>query len=146
MNARGGCGLIADTRACFSETFGDRSLGGTALISLWTTRSRAAWLRLALACASAGGLSACASGSIETSNAFADPAKYALYDCKQLEGLRTSHAARIDELRRLMAKAATGPAGGAMAELAYRPDMTRAQADLASANSSWERNRCGAAG
>lgn len=33
-----------------------------------------------------------------------------------------------------------------MAELGYRADLTRAQADLASANSSWERNRCSTAG
>lgn len=101
-------------------------------------------LRLAFACAVSGSLSACASGSVETSNAFADPAKYALYDCKQLEGLRASHTARIDELQRLMAKAATGPAGGVMSEIGYRADLTRAQADLASANSSWQRSRCGA--
>lgn len=119
-------------------------MGETNLKSLSTIKARV--LRLAFACAAAGNLAACASGSIETSNAFADPAKYALYDCKQLEGLRTAHTMRIDELRRLMAKAETGPAGGAMAEIAYRPDLTRAQADLASANSSWQRNRCGGTG
>lgn len=112
------------------------------------TTTRAVWLRLAFACVSACGLAACASSgsNIETSNAFADPAKYAQYDCKQLEVQRTAHTTRIDELRRLMAKAETGPGGGVMSEIGYRADLTRAQADLASANSSWQRNRCGGTG
>jgi hypothetical protein len=45
------------------------------------------------------------------STAFADPAKYDLYDCKQLETERKNLATRAAELQGLMAKAETGVAG-----------------------------------
>lgn len=92
------------------------------------------------------GLAACAGGpgrSLDESAVFADPARYSLYDCKQLAASRQSHAARVDELKRLMAKAETGPAGGVMSELAYRSDYLSAQAQLKTVNAAMERNRCG---
>ena len=57
------------------------------------------------------GLSGCAGMSDTISPAFADPAKYDLYDCKQLEPERKSLAARTAELQGLMTKAETGVAG-----------------------------------
>ena len=75
-------------------------------------------------------------------SAFADPAKYDLYECSQLEPERTRLAARAAELQGLMAKAETGVAGPVVAELAYRNDYisTRGQARLA--DEAWRRNKC----
>lgn len=87
-------------------------------------------------------LSGCASAVVDESTFFADPAKYALYDCKQLDTVRASQAKRIEELKGLMAKAETGPAGSVVSEVAYRPDYLSAQGQLKSANAAWERNRC----
>ena len=61
------------------------------------------------------GLSGCAGMSDAISPAFADPAKYDLYDCKQLETERKSLAARTAALQGLMTKAETGVAGPVVA-------------------------------
>src|SRR5438445_11698175 len=66
------------------------------------------------------GLAGCAGMSDSMTSAFADPAKYDLYECKQLEGERKTLASRGAELQGLMAKAETGVAGSLVAELAYR--------------------------
>jgi len=94
-------------------------------------------------------LGGCAGGEIGGTNVslneatfFSDPAKFALYDCKQLASVRTSYAARVEELKGLMNKAETGPGGPVIAELAYRPDYLSAQATLKRANDEWQRNRC----
>ena len=88
------------------------------------------------------GLSGCAGMSDAISPAFADPAKYDLYDCKQLETERKSLAARTAELQGLITKAETGVAGPVVAELAYRNEYisTRGQARLA--DEVWRRNKC----
>jgi hypothetical protein len=91
-------------------------------------------------------LSGCATGAVDESTFFVDPARYAMYDCKQLAPVRKTAAARIEELQGLMTKAETGPAGSVVAEMAYRPDYVSAQATLKSANAAWERNRCESAG
>ena len=100
-------------------------------------RARAAAL-LALALA----LSGCADMSDSMSLAFADPAKYDLYECKQLEPERKRLAERTAELQGLMAKAETGAGGAVVAELAYRNEYiaTRGQAKLA--EQAWQKNRC----
>jgi hypothetical protein len=97
------------------------------------------------ACAAAM-LGGCASAVLDESTFFADPAAFAMYDCAQLAGVRTSYAKRIEELQGLMAKAETGAGGAVVAEVAYRPDYVSAQAKLKSANAVWERNRCASAG
>jgi hypothetical protein len=76
------------------------------------------------------GLSGCAEMGEGMTSAFADPAKYDLYECKQLGPERKSLANRAAELQGLMAKAETGVAGPVVAELAYRNDYisVRAQA------------------
>ena len=100
-------------------------------------RARAAAL-LALALALPG----CADMSDSMSLAFADPAKYDLYECKQLEPERKRLAERTAELQGLMAKAETGAGGAVVAELAYRNEYiaTRGQAKLA--EQAWQKNRC----
>src|SRR6201995_2734659 len=65
-------------------------------------------------------LSGCAEMSDGMTSAFADPAKYDLYECKQLEPERKSLATRLAELQGLMAKAETGAGGAVVSELAYR--------------------------
>jgi hypothetical protein len=88
------------------------------------------------------GLSGCADMGDTMSTAFADPAKYDLYECVHLEGERTRLSARAAELQGLMAKAETGVAGPVVAELAYRNEYisTRGQAKLA--EEAWRRNKC----
>jgi len=87
-------------------------------------------------------LSGCADMGDTMTSAFADPAKYDLYECSQLEPERTRLAARAAELQGLMAKAETGVAGPVVAELAYRNEYisTRGQARLA--DEVWRRNKC----
>jgi hypothetical protein len=89
------------------------------------------------------GLSGCADvGDSFASGAFADPAKYEYYDCKQLEDERKSLAARSAELQGLMAKADTGVAGPLVAELAYRNDYISVRAQAKLADEGWRRNKC----
>jgi hypothetical protein len=87
-------------------------------------------------------LQGCAEMSDTMSLAFADPAKYDLYDCKQLEPERKRLADRTAELQGLMAKAETGAGGAVVAEVAYRNEYiaTRGQAKLA--EQAWQKNRC----
>ena len=88
------------------------------------------------------GLSGCAGMSDTISPAFADPAKYDLYDCKQLEAERKSLAARTAELQGLITKAETGVAGPVVAELAYRNDYIALRGQSKLAEEAWEKNRC----
>ena len=88
------------------------------------------------------GLSGCAGISDSISPAFADPAKYDLYDCKQLETERKSLATRTAELQGLMTKAETGVAGPMVAELAYRNDYIALRGQSKLADEAWQRNRC----
>ena len=76
------------------------------------------------------------------SPAFADPAKYDLYDCKQLETERKSLASRIAEVQGLMAKAETGVAGSVVAEVAYRNDYIALRGQSKLAEEAWRKNRC----
>jgi hypothetical protein len=88
------------------------------------------------------GLSGCAGISDTISPAFADPAKYDLYDCKQLETERKSLAARTAALQGLMTKAETGVAGPVVAELAYRNEYIALRGQSKLAEEGWQRNRC----
>jgi hypothetical protein len=72
----------------------------------------------------------------------ADPAKYDLYDCKQLQAARSSLAAQAAELEGLIAKAETGVGGSMAAEVAYRPDLAKIKASARLANRVWERDKC----
>ena len=88
------------------------------------------------------GLSGCADIGDGMSSAFADPAKYDLYECKQLEPERKYLAARTVELQRLMTKAETGVAGSLVAEVAYRNDLISVRAQAKLAEEAWQRNKC----
>jgi hypothetical protein len=88
-------------------------------------------------------LSGCAGDMSESvSTAFADPAKYELYDCKQLEAERKSLANRSAELQGLMAKAQTGVGGSVVSELAYRNDYIAVRGQSKFAEEAWQKNRC----
>jgi hypothetical protein len=88
------------------------------------------------------GLSACADMSDSMTSAFADPAKYDLYECKQLEVERKNLATRAAELQGLMAKAETGAAGVVVSELAYRNDYVAVRGQARLADEVWRRNKC----
>ena len=87
-------------------------------------------------------LSGCASMSETVAPAFADPAKYELYDCKQLEAERKALAARTADLQKLMDKAETGTGGAVVSELAYRNDYVAVRGSAQLAEDAWRRNRC----
>src|SRR3954466_976508 len=86
--------------------------------------------------------SGCAQMGESMSSAFADPAKYDLYECKQLEPERNKLANRAAELKGLMAKAETGVGGAVVAELAYRNDYIAVRGQQRLADQAWQRNRC----
>jgi hypothetical protein len=88
------------------------------------------------------GLAGCADMSDSMTSAFADPAKYDFYECKQLEAERKSLASRAAELQGLMAKADTGVAGPVVAELAYRNDYIAIRGQTRLADEVWRRNKC----
>jgi hypothetical protein len=90
----------------------------------------------------ATGLAGCADMSDTMTLAFADPAKYDLYDCKQLEPERKNLATRQAELQGLMAKADTGVAGPVVAELAYRNEYIAVRGQAKLAEEAWQRNKC----
>jgi hypothetical protein len=88
------------------------------------------------------GLGGCADMSDSMTSAFADPAKYDLYECKQLETERKNLSTRAAELQGLMAKANTGAAGPVVAELAYRNDYIAIRGQTRLAEEAWQRNKC----
>src|SRR3979409_1922142 len=88
------------------------------------------------------GLGGCANMSDSMSSAFADPAKYDLYECKQLETERKTLATRAAELQGLMAKAETGVGGSVISELAYRNDYIAVRGQTRLAEEVWQRNKC----
>src|SRR5438552_14197328 len=91
-------------------------------------------------------LPGCADMSDSVSLAFADPAKYDLYDCKQLEPERKRLAARSAELQGLMAKAETGVGGAVVAEVAYRNEYIAVRGQSTLAAQAWQKKRGRATG
>ena len=90
-------------------------------------------MAIAVLTASGISLAGCAGvGDSALSGAFVDPAKYDLYDCKQLTAERVAVDKKVVDLEKLMAKAETGAAGGFVSGLAYGPDYAavRSQRDL----------------
>ena len=73
--------------------------------------------------ASAAGVSGCAQIGDSVPSAFADPAKYDLYDCKQLETERKNLTSRATDQEKLMAKAETGVGGTVVSEVVYRNEL-----------------------
>src|SRR5262245_39457004 len=87
-------------------------------------------------------LSGCANMSDGMTSAFADPSKYNLYDCKQLETERKALAARLAELQGLMSKAQDGFAGPVVAEVAYRNEYISVRGQAKNAEEAWVLNKC----
>jgi hypothetical protein len=87
-------------------------------------------------------LGGCADMGEGMTSAFADPAKYDLYDCKQLETERKNLANRSAELQGLIAKAQTGVAGPVVAELAYRNEYIAVRGQAKNADEAWRSNKC----
>jgi hypothetical protein len=88
-------------------------------------------------------LSGCAEMSGDAwTTAFADPATYELYDCKQLEPVRKNLASRQAELEGLMAKAQTATGGAVVSELAYRNDYITVRGQSRLAEEAWRKNNC----
>jgi hypothetical protein len=101
------------------------------------------WCCAAAAHLAAGlALSGCAGMSETVAPAFADPAKYELYDCKQLEAERKAIATRTADLQKLMDKAETGAGGAVVSELAYRNDYVSVRGQAQLAEDAWRRNKC----
>jgi hypothetical protein len=112
------------TRAAFSQLL-DRAAAAMAVLGLGV------------------GLSGCAEmGDSFASVAFADPARYELWDCKQLETERKTLATRAADLQGLMAKAKTGVAGPVVAELAYRNEYIAVRGQARLADETWRRDKC----
>jgi hypothetical protein len=53
---------------------------------------------------------------------FVAPGKYILYDCAQLAAVEARYIERDKELKRLIARAKEGPAGGLISTFVYDPD------------------------
>jgi hypothetical protein len=100
------------------------------------------WCAVAVLVAAGFALSGCAGVSETIAPAFADPARYELYDCKQLEAERKALAARTADLQKLMDKAETGTGGTVVSELAYRNDYVAVRGAAQLAEDAWRRNKC----
>ncbi len=87
-------------------------------------------------------LCGCAGVGDAMSSGFADPAKYELYDCKQLEPERRRLANALAENQGLMAKAETGVGGSVVAEMAYRNENIALRGQMHFAEEAWRKNRC----
>jgi hypothetical protein len=137
--------LNADTCACFTQPQ-DLSVYEGCMILISSSRppprAAMAMVLLALGLGLGVGLGGCAQMGESMSSAFVDPAKYDLYECKQLETERKTLATRAAELQGLMAKAETGVAGPVVAELAYRNDYIAVRAQSKLAEEAWRRDKC----
>ena len=92
--------------------------------------------------ASAAGVSGCAQIGDSVPSAFADPAKYDLYDCKQLETERKNLTSRATDQEKLMAKAETGVGGTVVSEMVYRNELISIHAQQRLADQAWRANKC----
>ena len=90
----------------------------------------------------AAGASGCAQIGDAVPSAFSDPAKYELYDCKQIETERKGLTSRAAEQEGLMAKAQTGVGGAVVSELAYRNDYVSVRGQARLADEAWRKNKC----
>jgi hypothetical protein len=87
-------------------------------------------------------LSGCANMGDGMTSAFADPSRYNLYDCKQLETERKSLSTRLAELQGLMNKAQDGFGGPVIAEVAYRNEYIATRGQAKNAEEAWVLNKC----
>jgi hypothetical protein len=134
--------LNPDTGPCFTQPQCCPIKWGCMVVSLVRIRAPRPAFAGAILLALGGLVSGCADMGDGLTSVFADPAKYALYDCKQLEAERKSLAVRAAELQGLMAKADTGVAGPVVAELAYRNDYISVRGQSRLVEEAWRRNKC----
>jgi hypothetical protein len=87
-------------------------------------------------------LAGCSSMPDTMTLAFADPSKYDLYDCKQLEAERKKLATRTAELKGLMEKAQEGVAGPVVAEMAYSNEYVAVRGQASNVEDAWRRSKC----
>ncbi len=87
-------------------------------------------------------LGGCASVSDTISPAFVDPAKYELWECKQLGPERRTLANRLADQERLMAKAETGAGGAMVSEMVYRNDYITIRGQQKLLEEAWQKSRC----
>lgn len=137
---------VAILRSC-PDAPSDRTRKSPAAMSFlpidWKSGIRV--ISMAVLTVSGASLGGCAGvGDSALSGAFVDPAKYELYDCKQLEAERKSLEARTAQLQGYIDKAQTGTAGTVVGEVAYRSDYISTRASLKLANEAWERGNCAA--
>lgn len=92
--------------------------------------------------ASGAALCGCANMSDGMTSAFADPAKYELYNCKQLETERKNLTTKMAELQGLMSKAQTGVGGPVVAQVAYSNDYVALRGQARNADAAWVANKC----
>ena len=60
----------------------------------------------------------------------ADPGKYILYNCRDVDTAISTTTLRITELEQLIARASQGTGGAAMAAVAYRSEYNQARGQL----------------
>jgi len=130
------------TPGCFTQPQDCRFTKGRMSICIFQGRTLSRAAVAAVLLAAGAGLAGCASMGDGMSTAFADPAKYQLYDCKQLETERKSLDTRAAELQGLIEKAQTGVAGPVVAEVAYRNDAVAVQGQRKFAEEAWRENKC----
>ena len=130
------------TPGCFTQPQGLPGYEGCMIISVFSSYAQPRATGAIALFAIGLSLGGCADMSDTMSTAFADPAKYDLYDCKQLETERKSLANRAAELQGLMAKAETGVAGPVVAELAYRNEYVSVRGQARFADEAWQRGNC----
>jgi hypothetical protein len=130
------------TGGCFTQPQDCRFAKGRMIVCIFQGRKLSRAAAAAALLAAGAGLAGCASMGDGMSTAFADPAKYELFDCKQLEAERKSLATRAAELQGLIEKAQTGVAGPVVAEIAYRNEAIAVQGQRKFADEAWRQNKC----
>ena len=88
------------------------------------------------------GLAGCADMSDSMTSAFADPAKYEFYDCKQLETERKNLASRAAELQGLMARPTPALPVPWSRSSPIATIISRYAAQAKFAEEAWRRNKC----
>ena len=130
------------TGGCFTQRQDCRFTKGRMNLCIFQGPKLARAAAAAALLAAGAGLAGCASVGDGMSTAFADPAKYQLYDCKQLETERKNLATRAAELQGLIEKAQGGVAGPMVAEIAYRNEYIAVRGQANNAEEAWRRNKC----
>jgi len=72
----------------------------------------------------------CGCTSSQLSSAFVKPAKYSIYNCKQIADAGLAQASRERELKALMDKAGQGAGGQIAIAVAYRSEYLAVQGEL----------------